>query len=283
MANITEKSAERLASEKLTIKNREGKRVVVLIERSPRQKGLAFVMHGLSGNKEQPHIIAAAKVFLSKGYTVVRFDTTNTFGESEGKYEDATVTNYYSDLVDVIRWAGSQSWYEERFVLAGHSLGGICVGLYAERHPDKVAGLALLSSVVSGKLSLETAKYKDTAAECRKTGWIEEKSEARHGIVKRLKWSHMEDRMKYDLREQSDAIVMPVLFVVGDKDDSTPLEHLKVLFEEIPGNKKQLSVLPGVPHTYREQAHLALFSRILSEWIDSSLYPKSTSKKSKQE
>lgn len=74
------------------------------------QQGLAFVMHGLGGFKEQPHLQVMAKAFLANGYTVVRFDTTNTFGESDGRYEDATTTNYYEDLEAVIAWAGGLSF-----------------------------------------------------------------------------------------------------------------------------------------------------------------------------
>ena len=77
------------------IQNRKGQSVAVLLERAMPQKGIAFVMHGLGGFKEQPHIQTYAKAFLDNGYTVVRFDTTNTFGESDGDYQDATTTNYY--------------------------------------------------------------------------------------------------------------------------------------------------------------------------------------------
>ena len=115
---------------KTFIKNRKGENVSVLVEKSENQKGLAFIMHGLGGFKEQDHIAAFANAFKEKGFTVVRFDTTNTLGESGGKYEDATITNYYEDLEDVVIWAQEQEWYQEPFALSGHSLGGICTLLY---------------------------------------------------------------------------------------------------------------------------------------------------------
>jgi AICAR transformylase/IMP cyclohydrolase PurH len=93
--------------EKLFIKNRKKQRIAVIVELNSQQKGLAFVMHGLSGFKEQPHVITVAEAFFERGFTIVRFDTTNTIGESDGKYEDATLTNYYQDLEDVIGWAAS--------------------------------------------------------------------------------------------------------------------------------------------------------------------------------
>jgi alpha/beta superfamily hydrolase len=98
------------------IKNRKGQKLAVSIEEASNQKGLVFIMHGLGGFKEQPHIETFARVFRDNDYTVVRFDTTNTFGESEGNYENATVTNYYEDLEDVINWARGGRGIKNRFV-----------------------------------------------------------------------------------------------------------------------------------------------------------------------
>lgn len=251
---------------KTKIKNRKGQRIAVLVEEVPGQTGLAFVMHGLSGFKEQLHIQTFADAFRENSYTVVRFDTTNTFGESDGKYENATATNYYEDLEDVIGWAESQKWHQEPFVLAGHSLGGICTALYAEKHPEKVKGLAPISTVVSGKLSSETQSKKEALEHWQKTGWLEEKSESIPGLVKRLKWSHMEDRMKYDLLPDAAKLTMPVLLIVGDKDDRTPLEHQKLLFEVLNG-KKELHIIKEAPHTFRDSKHLAEIKVIFDAWI----------------
>lgn len=253
--------------EKLTIQNRKGQKVVVLVERAENQKGLAFVMHGLGGFKEQPHIGTFAHAFLEKGFTAVRFDTTNTFGESDGAYEDATTTNYYEDLEDVIAWAGTQEWYQEPFALAGHSLGGISTALYAEKHPEKVQALAPISTVVSGELSLQTDKYKTVAAEWERTGWREEESVSEPGRIKRLKWSHVIDRLKYDLLPNVAKLTMPVILIVGSDDDSTPPEHQKLLFDALPG-KKEMHIIQGAPHTFRDPKHLAEIQEIFLKWIN---------------
>src|SRR5690606_4155772 len=102
----------------------------VVVENKDNSSNLAFVMHGLGGNKEHGHIRAMSEAFLENDYTVVTWDAVHTFGESQGGlYEDATITNYHSDLEDVIAWAKQQSWYVEPFVLCGHSLGGISTAL----------------------------------------------------------------------------------------------------------------------------------------------------------
>ncbi len=251
--------------QKIRIKNRKHQTVVVLVEKAKAPKGLAFVMHGLSGNKEQPHIAAFAQAFKDQGFTVVRFDTTNTFGESDGQYEDATTTNYYEDLEDVIAWAKTQDWYREPFYLAGHSLGGISIIMYAQRQPGVVKALAPISTVVSGKLSAE-AHGKEYMESWRKTGWKEEVSVTVSGRIKRLKWDHMIDRLKHDALPLANELTMPVLLIVGDQDTSTPLKHQRLLFDALPG-KKELHVIKGAPHTFGEKHHLAEIKGIFQRWV----------------
>lgn len=255
--------------EKITIKNRKGQKVVVLLEKSSVSNGLAFVMHGLSGFKEQKHIQTFADSFRYKGFTVVRFDTTNTFGESEGKYEEATTTNYFEDLEDVIVWAKTQRWYKEPFYLAGHSLGGISIILYAEKYPNRIKGLAPISTVVSGKLSIE-AHGRKYLEDWKKTGWREEKSESIPGLIKRLKYSHIIDRMKYDVLPEVAKLTMPVLLIVGDSDKGTPYKHQKILFDVLPG-KKELHIIKNADHNFRGgdyEKNLEEVREIFSDWID---------------
>jgi len=78
---------------KIFIKNRKNQKIAVVIEQPANTRGLAFVAHGLGGFKEQAHIRTMAQAFLDNKYTVVTFDAADTFGESEGNYDDATITN----------------------------------------------------------------------------------------------------------------------------------------------------------------------------------------------
>lgn len=255
--------------QKVFIRNRKEQNVSVIVEEAEDQKGLAFVMHGLGGFKEQDHIVTFANAFKKRGFSVVRFDTTNTFGESDGKYEGATITNYYEDLEDIIAWAKDQTWYQEPFVLSGHSLGGICTTLFAEKYPEKVLALAPISPVVSGQLSVEAHKRfkSDDFTKWEKTGWKEEQSVSKPGVTKRLPWSHIIDRLKYDLLPEASKLVMPVLLIVGENDTSTPPDQVEILFKALPG-EKEFHVIKDAPHTFREKKHLEEIENLFLNWID---------------
>ena len=256
--------------QKIVIKNRRNQNLSVLLEQSDQQKGLVFIMHGLGGFKEQKHLQAMAEAFLENNYTVVRFDTTNTLGESGGDYVDATTTNYFADLDDVITWAKTQLWYSEPFVLVGHSLGALCTALYAEIHSERVKALAPISTVVSGQLSAQIKTASGELDEWKRTGWRITKSESKPGAIKRLKWSHMEDRMKYDLLPNVSKLTMPVLLIVGEFDDTTPPEHQEILYTRLPGIK-EMHVIKGAPHTFKAEGELQEINQIFLSWIQNTL------------
>lgn len=251
---------------KTFITNHKGLELAILIEGEGHPNGLVFIMHGLGGHKEQPHIKTMAEAFLANHYTVVRFDATNALGESGGTYEDATITTYYEDLKDVIEWAQNQPWYREPFVLAGHSLGAISSALYAERYPEKVRGLAPISTVVSGDLSAKSPLHEHKVKEWKETGYTIKKSSSRPDVELKLPWSHMQDRLKYDLLPKADRLSMPVLLVVGEVDTGTPPQHQQILFEKLPG-PKEMHIIPGAPHTFKTENELSALKHILDTWI----------------
>lgn len=252
------------------IKNRHSQNICVVVENYETKGKLAFVEHGLGGTKDQGHIRAMIEAFIESGYVVVSFDTTNTFGESDGKYEDATVTNSYEDLADVIKWASKQAWYIKPFVLCGHSLGGISIATYAEKYPDKIAGLAPIATVVSGELSFETAKHyegEENLDHWRATG-IRRTFSHDGSVEKILKWSHMEDRLKYDLLPKSKLLTMPVLLVVGTEDDRTPPDSQKMLYDAIP-EPKLIKYIDGAEHSFHKQHERKELKQIIKNWLNS--------------
>lgn len=254
---------------KTFIQNRHHQKLSVRVEGPAKSNKLAFVMHGLGGSKDGQPIPTVTKAFLESGFTVVSFDTTNSFGESDGDYADATITNYYADLEDVVQWAADQSWYKEPFVMSGHSLGGICSVLFAETHPEKVKALVPIAMVVSGQLSLEAhASYpeKDHLSEWKRTGVLVSKN--RDGTVTRLKWSHMEDRLKYDVLPKVQLLTMPVLMIVGEQDYRTPPAHQQLLFDRLPG-KKELHIIPGAGHVFHRPEDRQELEKLITTWAGS--------------
>ena len=254
---------------KKSIKNRSGEKVVLVVENSKNPAGTAIIMHGLGGFKEQLHIQVFAKTFKKSGYAVVTFDTTNSIGESGGKFENATITNYYQDLEDVINWTEKQPWFKKPLILCGHSLGGFSAAFYVENYPSKIFAVAQISPFVSGELSAEAHNRFEPKefAKWRKSGWQIKESSSKPGVVKKLPWSHMENRMKYSLLEKIDKLKIPVLLIVGERDTSIPPEHVQILYDKIPSLQKEIHIIKGAPHTFKDGKHLRQIEEIFLSWI----------------
>ena len=228
--------------EKFSIKNRKNLKIVGKILRPENPVGLSLVMHGLGGYKEEPHIELIASVFFENNYTVINFDATNSVGESGGKYEDASMQLHDEDLADVINWTKSQNWYREPFILAGHSMGGYAVARYAEEFPSVVKGVFPFAAVFSGKDSFET--YKKLRAEelkdWKEKGWTYRTNKSKPEFEMKLPWSHMEERLKHNLKPEINKITMPILFVAGENDSSCPPSVQKKIYDLLVGRRECL-------------------------------------------
>ncbi len=257
-----------MKKETFKIKNRKGLEIVGNISTPENPKGLAFTMHGLGGFKEQKHIMVLVTTLLENNYIVVNFDATNSIGESEGKYEDATTQLHYEDLVDVITWTKGQDWYQEPFVLAGHSLGGYAVARYAEDYPQEVKAVFPYAALIAGELSFKANEMfePEKLKAWKETGWQERFSTSKPGLKLRLPYSHMEERLNHDLRPKASKLSMPVLMVVGENDIGCSSGTQKMLYDIVTG-PKEIHIIPGAPHTFKEEENLMQSKIIFENWI----------------
>ena len=249
--------------EKLFIKNRKGLNMAVVVDEAENQKGLVFLMHGFIGFKEHPLLAETAKIFRENNYTTVCFDATHAFGESDGKMEDGTMTGYYNDLEDVLAWSKLQKWYDKRFFMVGHSLGGYCVSLHATKDRN-VRGLILFSPLVSGRLFLETEDIKSIMEEWEIRGIREWISGSSQGAVKRSGYVFVGDSLRHDLLEVAEKIKCPVFIVTGDADEVIPMKDQKILFDKI-GSKKEIHIVKEGDHNL-ENYDFSEVREIVKRW-----------------
>ena len=207
-----------------------------------------------------------SQAFKDNKFTVVRFDTINGVGESEGKMDDATATNHCQNLEDVIKWSEKQEWYHEPFWLAGHSLGSFSLMMFTLNHPEKVKAIAPISTVVSGGLFIRTEEIQLILEDWKNTGLREWESSSRPGLIKRLKYGFIEDLLKYNLLNDADKINCPVLMIIGDNDPTVLPEHQVKLFDLLKA-EKEFHIIKGAKHTFREENHLKELKAIIDNWI----------------
>ena len=250
--------------EKKRIQNRKGQTIVVALDILPNAKGLAFIAHGRSGFKEEPHIQAIADAFIESHYSVVRWDARDTLGESDGNIENATPTSYFEDLETVIAWSQSMAWYQEPFILAGHSLGSFVITLYAEKNAEKIKALAPTATNISGKSFMEECGKK-LLSKWREKGYLEVNHPLKKSVTYKLNWHYVQDYQQYDLMPLIGRLEMPVLLVIGEKDD-TP-EYRTTFYQGIPSKRKELHTIPKSGHVFMSDAELTELKRIFENWL----------------
>lgn len=248
---------------KIFIKNRKEQNISIIVENENWKWWLVFIMHWLWDDKNSLHIIEYSIPFLNNDFVVIRFDTTNTFWESYGSFEDATTTNYYEDLEDVIKWSSNQTFYKEKFILLWHSLGAISCAIYSQNNNFKVLSLILISSPINFELSKST--YSIEKLENWEKTWI--LIEYWWNFQVKLKWNYMEDKKKYDLLKNPEKITMPVLMVSWENDNVTPYNHQKLSFDNIK-SKKEIFIIKNWPHTFSSKKDLNEIKNIINNFIN---------------
>lgn len=107
---------------------------------------LALVLHGLTGNMEENHIVAAAHAFVEVGVAALRVELYG-HGQSDGDFAEHTLYKWITNVLALIDYAKGLEFVDELYV-CGHSQGGLTAMLVAGMRPDDVAALIPLSPAI---------------------------------------------------------------------------------------------------------------------------------------
>ena len=251
----------------INVQNRYGLNIVVSVDTINHSRGLFFVAHGFGGSKEDDNILSLAKTFNNNRYSTIRFDATNSNGQSDGNLTYANPSGYRDDLFDIIIWAKTQEWYQEPFYLCGYSLGALSSAVYAEQHPEEIKGLVLISPLVAGQLHIMDVYERDI--EKWKQVWLQlNKLYSKNpNDISILRWFPIIlDLMRFDLTQSAEQLTMPVLIVVGQEDLLAPPEHQQKLKQTINGDV-ELVIIEYGDHFFKSGGHLEDLIEKVGSWL----------------
>jgi alpha-beta hydrolase superfamily lysophospholipase len=235
----------------------------------------AVVLVGGSGNIDRDTIAFGVPVMgqlaghlADAGYLVVRYDKRGV-GQSGGRAESATLSDYADDVLSVVKWLREQKDVDDkRIVVVGHSEGGAVVLLAATRTGDLRAIVAIAAPGVKGsELVLEqqrTALDGLKLAADEKQRRVDLQKQVMNAVITGQGWDGIPEAM----RKQADtawfrsflmwdpAPVMkkvdePLLILHGALDKQVPLQNAEVLNGLALQRKKgttTLVMVPGINH-----------------------------------
>ena len=124
--------------------------------------------HGITATRR--YVLHGSRALARAGYRVVTYDARG-HGESEA---GPVGEGYgYPQLVDDLERVIADQVGTGRFLLGGHSMGAHTAVGYALRHPERLAGLAVIGPTFLGEIKPESLEYWDGLAGALETGGID--------------------------------------------------------------------------------------------------------------
>jgi 3-oxoadipate enol-lactonase len=121
--------------------------------------------HGITATRRYVH--HGSRALERAGHRVIAYDAR---GHGESDPAPPGEGYGYPELVEDLERVVAAQVGEGRFLLAGHSMGAHTATAYALRHPDRLAGLALIGPVYRGEAEPQSLAYWDGLADALAEG-----------------------------------------------------------------------------------------------------------------
>ncbi len=133
-------------------------------------EGVPIVLcHGITATRR--YVVHGSRALERAGYAVTTYDARG-HGESDPA-PDGQGYGYPELVGDLEAVVGATLGEEERFVLAGHSMGGHTAVAYALRRPERLSGLVVIGPTYTGEISAESLAYWDGLAAALESGGVD--------------------------------------------------------------------------------------------------------------
>lgn len=243
-------------AERVEFASRRGNLLVGDLHRASRDLGPTLVLcHGMESTRHGTKQQAIVERFLPLGISVLRFDFSYV-GESEGRFEELTVTGEVDDALGALDFL--QEFAPTRVALVGSSLGGAVALLAAARTPERVHAIATIAAVADTALFTKTLST-DEIASWRRTG-------RRRWHEGYLNVGFLDDVERIDIPLAVATLTQPLLVMHGEADTVVPPEHASVLAAAAAG-EVTLAMFPGVGHRFEEPGALDGLLARLESWV----------------
>jgi pimeloyl-ACP methyl ester carboxylesterase len=232
------------------IKNCCDERIDLTFHSGSRRDSLVIIGHGVTANKDRPQLVALAEGLSARGWPCMRISFAGN-GESEGRFEDCTISKEIDDLRSVLETV--PDWV--RIAYIGHSMGS-AVGVLTAARDLRIRLLVSLAGMT------HTAAFYD-----REFGTLTPGNDCMWDEVDHPLSEAFADDMKSigSVLPAAATIVQPWLLIHGNEDDLVPLQDGLDAFAAAPGAKKWLEI-PGAGHSFDEGSYPTLVSAV-HEWL----------------
>ncbi len=221
----------------MVIRNSHGETLDYNLQEGTRDDTLIILGHGVTGNKDRPVIVNTTDDLVAAGYSCLRFSFAGN-GNSEGKFEDCTISKEIEDLTAVIDQIQDTT---KKIVYIGHSMGGAVGTLFAARD-ERLSALISLAGMV------DTVAFYDEEFGNETPGsglmWDEEQCP--------LSQAFKDDLYQIvNTKTAAAAVRCPWLLLHGTADDVVLPKDSETAFNHAKCDKKHIT-FEGLSHSFSE-------------------------------
>ncbi|MEO5916572.1 MAG: alpha/beta fold hydrolase [Luteolibacter sp.] len=235
------------------IRNRSGERIDHTFHPGTRADALVILAHGVTGNKDRPHLVALAEGLSALGWPCLRISYSGN-GGSEGRFQDSCITREIGDLQAVLDAVPDTA----RAAYVGHSMGG-AVGVLTAARDLRIQALISLAGMTHTADFVRREFGDVTPGE----GFMWEDENCP------LSSTYVDDlRLIGNTLSAAEAVTQPWLLIHGDADDLVPIQDGRDAFEAAICEKEFLAI-PGAGHSFDEESYPQLVEAV-DGWLKAS-------------
>ncbi|MFH1105790.1 MAG: alpha/beta fold hydrolase [Candidatus Aenigmatarchaeota archaeon] len=245
--------------QKIYFSNSKGDKLCGVLSEPAGRKDVAIIIcHGFMSDKNGESSQALQKELNKRNISTLRFDFYG-HGESDGAFEDVTVTEAADDALNAIAYLKNKGY---KIGLVGTSFGGIAAIVAASKSKDLF--VLCLRCPVSGYWDKELHKGGEAGIkEWKKQGY--EEYYDLEGKAHKLNYSFIEDFSKNNGYEAAEKIKTPTIIVHGDADEVVPVAQSKRLAKVIKASR--LEIIKGADHNFSRESDFKESISLVAEFI----------------
>lgn len=234
------------------IRNPQGERLDFTVHPGATgQRELVVIGHGVTGNKDRPHLVALAEGLAAAGIPALRLSFAGN-GNSEGDFTACTITKEVADLGAVLD--ALPGW---NITYVGHSMGA-AVGVLRASRDARITRLVSLAGMA------QPAVFAQREFGAQQPGkdfmWDDEDCP--------LGETFMRDMAAIPgMADAARAITVPWLLVHGTADDVVPISDSEALVQAVGAARVNFVRIDGANHGFAE-AHTSIMVKTVIDWLE---------------
>ncbi|HSR69055.1 MAG TPA: alpha/beta fold hydrolase [Acidobacteriota bacterium] len=250
------------STRRVVFESSQGLKLSGILHRPSESRGCVILSHCFTCNKNYKILVRLSRALAQAGIASLRFDFAG-LGDSEGEFEETTISSDSHDLEQAVRWAVKEGMGP--VVLAGHSMGGTISIVTAGRLPE-VAGLAVIGTTSDPGNIYRLLPGLDPARRPPENSVDVTIAGRSYPISQEF----LRDLEGLSLTGTLASYQKPFLVMHGTEDKTVGIEHGIKLFQTAKQPKSFLAI-PGAEHLLGRRRDTDLAGAVLSAWADSSL------------